>query len=254
MGSSGEVRPDLIATTLQEGPLASPSLSRFDDGMSNLLPTPRILLGAFCLAIACANASWAQSHTEDLKTFTAPDGAFSFNYSDQLIRCVKDPRGSYVWSPAENCNAHAPVCDDTAHWASAGQTSIACFAYPKNKFTDTPAFEAATFSVEVVDDRKTAKSCLAGPEGVEDVDKHGIAKIDGVSFSVFEIGEGGMNQSTEGDVYRTFHDGKCYQLGINRGTAQADVFDPPVRELSDADWHEVNGTLEQARKSFRFLK
>jgi hypothetical protein len=63
-----------------------------------------------------------------------------------------------------------------------------------------------------------------------------------------------MNQSTVGDVYRTFHKGKCYQLGVNVATANVDTDDPPQRELTDADLREVNGTLEQARKSFRFLK
>jgi hypothetical protein len=210
------------------------------------------LLAAFCLVAACATALWAESHSEASNTFTAPDGAFTFRYSNQLIRCEK--QGEHVWEPFENCTAHASVCDDTAHFASPGQTSIACFAYPRNKFTNTGAFAAATFSVEVVDDRTTAKSCLAGPEGVEDVDKHGATRIDGVPFSVFAVGEGGMNQSTVGDVYRTFHKGKCYQLGVNVATANVDTDDPPQRELTDADLREVNGTLEQARKSFRFLK
>lgn len=121
------------------------------------------LLVAFCW-IAGTSTSWAQSHTEALKTFTAPSGAFSFNYSNQLIRCAKNPRGENIWDPAENCSADHPTCDDDA---GQRQTSIACFAYPRNKFTNTRAFEAATFSVEVVDDRTTAESCLAGPEGVE---------------------------------------------------------------------------------------
>ncbi len=189
--------------------------------------------------------SWAQSLT---RVFTDPDGAFSFRYPDRLIRCKKSPQGDYVWDPAGNCSAYAPTCDDLA---GNGQTSIACFAYPRNKFTDTPAFEAATFSVEVVHGCTTAKSCLTGPA---EADKHGTTRIDGVPFAVFGIGDGGMNQEVDGDLYRTFHKGKCYQLGINLGTADAGTFDPPARAFTDADRHEVTGTLEQARQSFRFLK
>jgi hypothetical protein len=105
----------------------------------------------------------------------------------------------------------------------------------------------------VVDDRTTAKSCLAGPED-EVLDKVSATRIDGVSFAVFEFGDPGSSQNVEVELYRTFHNGECYQLGINRASANAKVFDPPVRVLSDADEREVNGTLEQARKSFRFLK
>lgn len=191
----------------------------------------------------------AQSHT-DLKTFTAPDGSFSFRYWDHLIRCKWVPE---AWVP-DGCSGYVPTCDGLAD-PGHGQTSIACFAYPKNKFTDTPAFEAATFSVEVVDEHTTAKSCLAGPEGGGlDVDKRGTTRIHGVSFEVFEFGAGASNQGTDVEAYRTFHKGKCYQLGINRASANPTVFDPPVRDLSEADEREVNGTLEQARKSFRFLK
>jgi hypothetical protein len=209
------------------------------------------ILGAFCLVAACANTLWAQSDPEPLRTFTAPDAAFSFRYWDHLIRCKKIPE---VWAPDE-CSAYHPTCDDLADLTGKRQTSIACFAYPKNKFTDTKAFEAATFSVEVVDEHATAKSCLAGPEAEGlDVDKHGTTRIQGVSFAAFEFGEGGMNQGVDVELYRTFHNGKCYQLGINRASANATVFDPPERDLTDADEREVNGTLKQALKSFRFLK
>jgi hypothetical protein len=193
--------------------------------------------------------SWAQTHTEPLKTFTAPDGAFSFRYSNQLIRCERDPRNNPLWDPPQNCNAYHPTCDDLADLTGKGQTSIACFAYPRNEHTDTKAFEAATFSVEVVDDHTTAKSCLAGP-GLE-VDKHGTTTIHGVSYAFFEFGEGGMNQGVYVELYRTFHNGKCYQLGVDEAAAAAEVFDPPAQQ---PDWREVEGTLGQARKSFRFLK
>jgi hypothetical protein len=192
--------------------------------------------------------SWAQNHTEALKTFTAPDGAFNVRYWDQLVRCK--PNGE----PANICSAYHAVCDGLLVGEQYG-VAVACFAYPRNKFTNTPAFEAATFSVEVLDAHATAKICLAGPEeeGL-DVDKHGTTRIHGVSFAAFEFGEGGMNQGVDVELYRTFHNGKCYQLGINRAGADPTVFDPPVRDLSDADEREVNGTLKQALKSFQFLK
>lgn len=188
------------------------------------------------------------------KIFTDPDGGFSFRYSNQLIHCEQKKQqvgGGYYWTEVNTCVSFAGVCDDLIGQQE-NQTSKACFGYPRNKFTQSPTFASATFSVEIVDHDATEKSCLAGPP--EDADKHGTAVIHGTSFAVFETGAGGMNQDTEADIYRTFHEGKCYQLGVNRATIQDGVFDPPVRELSDADWREINGTLEQARKSFRFLK
>ena len=78
--------------------------------------------------------------------------------------------------------------------------------------------------------------------------------IHGVSFAVFEFGEAGMSQGVSGDVYRTFHRGKCYQLGINLATANAQTFDPPATEFTKDDWREVQGKLKRALNSFRFLK
>jgi len=162
--------------------------------------------------------------------------------ADEVLR-------NHNWTPPEICSAYHPTCDGLAD-PGRGQTSIACFAYPKNRFTDTKAFESATFSVEVVDEHTTAKSCLAGPE-FEGLDKHGTTTIHGVSFAGFEFGEGGMNQGVDVKLYRTFHNGRCYQLGIDEANAAAEVFDPPAKE---PDWGEVDSALEQARKSFRFLK
>ena len=192
--------------------------------------------------------SWAQSHTEQLKTFTAPDGAFSFRYWDQLVRC-KPPDDGYVWEPAGICSAYHPVCDGLLENEHYG---VACFAYPRNKFTNTPAFEAATFSVEIRDSKKTEKSCLTlDPDSEE---RTGTKKVNGVSFSVFGFGEGGMNQGVDGTAYRTFYKGKCYQLGLNFATSNPEVYDPPIRSLTKRDVNEVNSKLDQALKSFRFLK
>ncbi len=87
------------------------------------------------------------------------------------------------------------------------------------------------------------------------MDKRGTTRIHGVSFSIFEIGQGGMNQGVEVELYRTFHNGKCYQLGVNFATANdPQDFDPPIRTLTEKDENEINGRLKEALKSFRFLK
>lgn len=216
----------------------------------------RILIAACLLALpilahgqSAANKPAATAQPA-LKTFVSPDHNFQFNYSDILMVCQKQGAGeNSTWVPAKNCAAYHPVCDAET---PESYNAIACLAYPKNKFTDTDAFEAATFSVEILSG-STAESCRAKPaDGL--FEARDPILIHGVSFAAFEFGEGGMNQAVSGTMYRTFHAGKCYQLGINVATANADVFDPPAREMSKSDWNEVNGRLEQARDSFEFLK
>jgi hypothetical protein len=210
---------------------------------------PLLSVGFF---VASLNPSWAQHPADPLKTFTAPDGAFSLRYSSELIQCQqkKQADGGYSWIPTENCAAYFPVCDDEVAQES---TAIACFAYPRNKFTNSGAFEAATFSVETMDRITTEKDCLSGPPDEIFVARSSV-KIQGAAFASFEFGEAGMSQGVGGHIYRTFHGGKCYQLGINEATASAQTFDPPARELTKDDWREVEGRLEQARDSFQFVK
>jgi hypothetical protein len=194
--------------------------------------------------------TWAQSET---KKFTAPDRSLSFNYWEDLIDCEHKKQRvggrGYYW-PNE-CGAYHPVCDsltDEEH-----QTSIACFAYPRNEFTNTKAFEAATFSVETLGSRTSERKCLAeDPGNGEEIT--GTTTINGISFTKFEFGDAGSSQYTSVVAYRTFHKGKCYQLGVDFAIAAAWAFDPPERELSDKDKREINGRLNQALKSFRFLK
>ena len=193
--------------------------------------------------------SWAQSHTGALKTFTAPDGAFTFCYSDPLIHCEKNQQGD--WTP-DICFGY--VCDDVVQKAEGDLKSVGCFAYPRDKFTNTPAFQGATFSVEVVDGSATEKGCPAAK--IPDVfdERVGTTTIHGVSFEVLSYSTVGAGSGIDGRIYRAFHRGKCYQLGISRGYTNVVDFDPPVRELNEADDREVDSRLDQALKSFRFLK
>jgi hypothetical protein len=187
-----------------------------------------------------------------LKIFTAPDGTFQFQYSDALIVCEarRQESGGYLWVPAEHCMAYHPVCDALT---PEQYEAIACLAYPRNKFTASPAFEAATFSVEIIKEVPTAKACAVRPDG-DTFTLQPPIKIQGVSFTVFKLGEWGMSQNTTGTLYRTFHNGQCYQLGINDGRSTAWADTPPWRDMTEHDWTEINRVLEQARDSFRFLK
>ena len=136
--------------------------------------------------------SWAQSHSAELKNFTAPDGAFTFSYSG-LIDCERNREAE---DDSRFCFAY--LCDDVVDRAEGDLKSIACFAYPRNKLTNTPAYQGATFSVEVVDGNATEKSCPA-PK-IPDVfdERVGSTTIHGVSFEVLSYGTVGAGSGEDG--------------------------------------------------------
>jgi hypothetical protein len=188
-----------------------------------------------------------------LKTFSSPDGAFQFKYPELLIHCeqrAQQSGGGSYWAQDE-CNGRDGVCDDAA---DLNHTTLVCFAYPRNKYTNTPAFQAAAFAVGVTGQVHAEKDCLAGSPNwnVDRIEKP--AMIGSVLFNVFETSDAGMNQGMDATIYRTFHAGKCYQLSIAMAQDNAKVFDPPVGELTAQGMKQVNRSLERARDSFRFLK
>jgi hypothetical protein len=188
-----------------------------------------------------------------LHTFTSPDGVFQFRYSELLVHCTESKKQAGWWEPSQSCEAYFPVCDETDQ----GSATLACVAYPREKFKDSPTFETATFSVAEIKQATNEKGCLDGsPDWVVSPQGSGGAEIvNGVKFRVFEIGDAGMSQSLDGRVYRSFHKNKCYQLSIRTAMASSGAFDPgTIREFTKEDWNEVHGRLKGALDSFRFLK
>jgi hypothetical protein len=209
-----------------------------------------ISLGAACAAVALfTSGGFGQAAPDRLLTFTDPDQAFSFRYSPDLIECVH--KGVKIDAPAENCSAYFPVCGGEMNDDA---TVIACLAYPKNKYTDTGVFEAATFSIEILSKIKGKSACLSELPDTDFKQKKPATSDHGVSFRVFEGGEGGMNQSGDWLVYRTFHLGTCYQLEFDSAMANSGVFDPPAAEITKEGWNDITQKLEQPRKSFCLLK
>jgi len=79
-------------------------------------------------------------------------------------------------------------------------------------------------------------------------------RINHVSFKTFEIGDNWTSGGQSGPAYRTFHNGTCYELGIQTNASHA-VYDPgTVKEFTKKDLSEVEGRLRQALNSFVFLK
>jgi len=188
-----------------------------------------------------------------LRTFTSPDGIFQFKYSDVLVDCMsvgKQENGTGSLVP-ESCMSQGAICDGPG---SEGSTT-ACFAYPNERFKDNPHFVAATFFVSEIQSAKTEEVCLKGsPNWYVINSKAGTTTINHVTFKTFEIGDNWTSGGQSGPAYRTFHHGKCYELGIQTVISRGEYDPGTVKELTKKDWSDVEGRLRHALHSFAFLK
>ncbi len=218
------------------------------------------------IALCVCGLSAALPAQTSLQTFTGPDGVFQFAYSDMLVDCTKKepstPTSSsvpkvFAGSPPpvsipDSCQSMADVCSDLG-----GQVNtLACFAYPKDKFRDKPVFAAAAFFVGKIEEATTEGVCLQGSHNwnPDEIETAKLTKINGVVFKVFEIGDNWAGGGQGGPVYRTFHDKKCYELGIQTSVERA-AYDPETsKEFTKEDSDEVQRRLKQALNSFKFVR
>jgi hypothetical protein len=198
------------------------------------------------------------SAQQSLKTFTSPNGLFRFQYSDVLVNCMPEQAPGNPIKPTiseatvpDSCMSQGASCGGPG---SEGR-ALACFAYPKERFEDKPHFVAATFFVSEILSAKTGKECLKGsPNWFVINSKPGTTTINRVTFETFEIGDNWTSGGQSGPAYRTFHNGKCYELGIQTVTSRAEYDPGTVKEFTEQDQSEVTGRLRQALDSFVFLK
>ncbi len=210
-----------------------------------------------------AFAGFAQT---SLKTYTSADGLFRFKYPDALIDCMPQQAAAGSKTPglsttpsdhpagpsiSDSCISQGSSCDGPGSEGNA----LACFAYPKDKLNEKPNFIAATFFVSAIQSAKTEIDCLKGsPDWFVISPKASTTTINDVSFEAFEIGDNWAGGGQSGPAYRTFHDGKCYELGIQTVTSCAEHDPGTVKEFTKKDRAEVEGRLSQALNSFVFLK
>ncbi len=197
------------------------------------------------LAVWFCGLSITLSAQTILQTYTSKDGVLQFKYSRVLVHCTPE-RGS--WVPADACLSQ--LCDDPGGSA----TTFACFAYPKDNFKDKPTFIGAAFFVAQVRAATNQKTCLEGSQNWL-IRSGQNTRINAISFKRFRISDAWTSGRQGGDIYRVFHDKKCYELGIQEAHASAGAFDPgTIKEFTKRDSDEVRTRLKQALDSFTFLK
>ena len=204
------------------------------------------------VALCFCGVSFASAQT-DLQTFTSPEGVFRFKYSRTLVRCTlersQESLWASSWAPADACMSPAGVCDD----AEGSASTIACFAYPKDKFKEKPTFSAAAFFIaEVLEG--TQEACLAGSRHWL-IPSAETTKINAVTFRLFRISDSWTSGGQTGEIYRVFHNKKCYEVGVQEAHTSSAAYDPgTIKEFTKQDQDEVHNRLKQALDSFRFLK
>jgi hypothetical protein len=206
----------------------------------------------------------AGSAQQSLKTFTSTDGIFRFQYSDMLVNCmpqqapvsplesgISEGKRPAVPSYADSCMSQGAICGGPG---SEGST-LACFAYPQERFKDKPHFVAATFFVSDIQSAKTEAECLKGSANWFVINsKVARTTINHVAFKTSEIGDNWMSGGQSGPAYRAFHNGTCYELGIQTVISRAEYDPGTVKEFTKEDQSEVEGRLRQTINSFVFLK
>jgi len=182
------------------------------------------------------------------KTFTSPEALFRLHYSDFLVNCMSRTGGS---SYPDSCQSQGAVCSAPG---SDGIT-MACFAFPRERFRDNDQFVAATVFVAEIKSARNQKTCLKGSQNwfvISSGPK--TTTINHVAFREFEVGDNWAGGGQSGPVYRTFHNGLCYELGIQEVISRA-AYDPERdKPLTPEDRAEVQKPLAQVLNSFVFLK
>jgi hypothetical protein len=198
----------------------------------------------------------AQSKTQTrTETFVSPDDVFQLTYSKELVHCERDIRSGEhhtSWSPEDSCMAMFPICDDEG---VQGAVTIACFAYPRDEMKADLTFEGAAFFAGEVKGAITEKVCLArAPNWTPGLESK-IVKINGIKFMDFSVAGVSGGSGIGGDLYRTFHSGKCYQLGrLYAGMTDRTMNDGTSLEIMERQWKHMDGLFDQIQNSFKFLR
>jgi hypothetical protein len=206
----------------------------------------------------------AGSAQQSAKTFTSPNGLFRIQYSDLLVNCMpqqtpaspvksgsSDGNQPAASSIPSSCMSQGAICDGPG----SGGTAMACFAYPKDKIKDKPHIVAASFFVSEIQSAKTEDVCLKGsPDWYLMNSKVRTTTINQVAFKTFEIADNWTGGGQSGPAYRTFHNGNCYELGIQTIISRGEFDAGTVKESTGKDQSEVEERLTRALNSFEFLR
>jgi hypothetical protein len=181
----------------------------------------------------------------------SPRGEFQMAYSPPLVRCERrstEPADGGAWLPKSSCRSD--VCEDQDS-PSAG--TVVCLAYAGEEFSEKVAFGAGAIFVAEVQESSAEISCQQGQPGWIRR-RTGKSTIADAPAAQFHASERWMMHSRDSVIYRVFHRGKCYEIGIQRVHNSTGPYEPGTfQEFTPQDEAKVQQRLGQALRTFRFL-
>lgn len=145
--------------------------------------------------------------------------------------------------------AYTPVCSD---YSCNSKNTIACVAYPAGNSLAGMTFQAAAFSVSEQTEVKTENECSQLPEPPPRVGATKTVVINHTKFQLTETDGVATGNYVDGYAYRSFHNHKCYELGIRVAYSNAANYDPgTIREFN---LEEVHRRMAVILNSFKFLR
>ena len=175
------------------------------------------VLGALLLALPASSQSKG-SAARAKHHFESPAVSFDYTY------------------PLELCKSEPPACKG----CESPSTVIACVGYDKKIYAGYNVTEGPRLSIATLDNVRDQAKCVVFPED-EVTSKLPDRQFNGVTFKTAVLTEGAMSHSYRTYFYRTFHNGRCYDLELFLATVNVGVFDPDKqpKEFTDAEERKV---------------
>jgi hypothetical protein len=107
------------------------------------------------------------------------------------------------------------------------------------------------------------EDCLAGssnwwsPNTPRSITRGQDTTVGSVRAKLFRVSDSWTSGGQSGEIYRVFHDKKCYELGIQEAGATSTAFGSEefkkIEEVASEDEKKYGPILSQALPSFRFI-
>ena len=208
-----------------------------------------VLIGLLPECLASQSAPRHSDHPSPKQTYSAK--TFRFSYPATFQVCT-------IGNLQPCIHSMIPTCDDDA---------IVCVAYPDKEFGET-TFQGEAFEVREIHTSigtQTPDICVTPyppkySTGVSEYPEYMISAkepartIGGVLFVHGIKGDAAMSHSSSVDVYRAFHNGRCWELAVSQTFVNGQVFDPPRRDLTREQQKKVDASMNEILESFRFVK
>lgn len=203
-------------------------------------------IGFLAVALSLLPAYSQRRTSAHAVLYQSADGSFQFSHPDEFHVCTA--------GKMEPCRtaAYIPPCEEDA---------LVCAVYPGERLKSNN-FEAAAFQVREIHSKREAMTpdgCVtpssdggsAWPE-LQISAEHPAETIGGVLFVHGIRGEAAASHAGSVDLYRAYHNKRCFEISVTGSETNPNVADPPMKRLTAAQRKDVDESLARVLYSFRF--